>query len=540
MNPRRTFLLSLGGAFALAALATWMWPPAGWSFAVLLPIAVLGARDLTQKRHTILRNFPVIGHFRYLFEAIRPEINQYFVESDTDGVPFSRNARSVVYQRAKRVLDTRPFGTQIDVYAPGHEWIEHSMLARTPKVTHPRILVGGPHCEQPYFASVLNVSAMSFGALSDNAVRALSHGAKLGGFAVNTGEGGVSAYHLEGGADLIWQLGTGYFGARTADGAFDPERFAAQAARDEIKMIEIKLSQGAKPGHGGILPAAKLTPELAQIRGVPLGQDVLSPPAHSAFRGPTGLLNFVARLRDLSGGKPVGFKICIGRRHEFLAICKAMLRTGITPDYIAVDGAEGGTGAAPLEFADSMGYPLTEALIFVDDALRGCGLRDRIRVFASGKIVTGFGLARAIALGADAGYSARGMMMALGCIQALRCNSNACPAGVATQDPHLVAGLVPEDKAHRVHGFHEGTVHALAEIAGAAGLDAPAGLTRRHLHRRFDATNESDYERLYPTVASGAFLRERTIPPQYAEAWAMARADSFEPADLDEALQRAA
>jgi glutamate synthase domain-containing protein 2 len=518
MSPRRIFVVGAVASLTVIAAATALWAPAAWSLVLVLPLVARGTADMLQRSHTILRNFPLVGHGRYLLESIR----------------------AVVYQRAKRVLDTRPFGTQRDVYAPGYEWIDHSLLARAPSHEMPRIQIGGPDCRQPYSASVLNISAMSYGALSPNAILALSTGAKAGGFFHNTGEGGVSPYHLQGGADLVWQLGTGYFGARDPDGNFDAEKFAAMATHPQIKMIEVKLSQGAKPGHGGILPAAKLTPELAQIRGVPMGRDVLSPPAHSAFQDPPGLLRFLARLRELSGGKPVGFKLCLGRPHEFFAICKAMRSTGITPDFITVDGGEGGTGAAPLEFSNSVGYPLTEALVLVHDALVGFGLRERIRVLASGKVVTGFALARLLALGADAGNSARGMMLSLGCIQALRCNNNTCPAGVATQDPALVAGLDPPTKATRVHGFHHGTVHALMELVAAAGLESPAQLTRRHIHRRIDATYECDYERLYPEIEAGCFLREGHVPPQYAEALAMAQPESFAPAATERETRRAA
>ena len=373
---RNQFLVGSGVSLVAVAVATLFWPLAAWALVVIVPVVVLGVIDLIQPRQAVRRNFPVIGHFRYLLELIRPEINQYFVESNSDGRPFSRNDRSVVYQRAKGELDTLPFGTQRDVYASGYEWINHSLAPVEPRRKHARIMVGNAACRQPYSASILNVSAMSYGSLSRNAILALNGGAKLGGFAHNTGEGGISPYHLEPGGDLIWQIGTGYFGCRTADGRFNPDEFAKRAVLPAVKMIEIKLSQGAKPGHGGILPAAKLTPEIAAIRGVPLGHDVLSPPAHSAFATPLGLLRFVEQLRDGSGGKPVGFKLCVGKRHEFLGIVKAMLESGIVPDFITVDGAEGGTGAAPLEFSDSIGTPLSEGLSFVHQALIGAGLRE--------------------------------------------------------------------------------------------------------------------------------------------------------------------
>lgn len=470
MSPRNWF-------FALSALlfvgfgALYTFAPVGAliGLGVTATLFAVGVHDIVQAKHAILRNFPVIGHGRYLLEMIRPEINQYFIESDTDGVPFPREIRSVAYQRAKNVRDTVPFGTQHDVYAAGHEWMNHSLLAAAPPEEEHRIEVGSPDCSQPYSMALLNVGAMSYGALSGAAVSALNKGALQGGFAHNTGEGGISEHHMHGG-DLIWQLGTGYFGARTPEGDFDPEAFADKAKRPEVKMIEIKLSQGAKPGHGGILPAAKLTKKVAAIRGVPLGQDVLSPPTHSAFSTPLELVLFIKRLRDLSGGKPVGFKLCIGKHREFFCILKAMRATGIVPDFITIDGAEGGTGAAPLEFTNRLGTPLTEAVIFAHNALVGVGLRDQVRILASGKVVSGFDMARAIAMGADACYSARAMMFAIGCIQARRCNSNDCPTGVATQDHALERGLVVSDKATRVYQYQRNTVHALAELVGAAGL----------------------------------------------------------------------
>jgi len=510
------------------ALCAQLWPPAWWGYAFTLPLVALGLHDITQRKHGILRNFPVIGHGRYLFEAIRPEISQYFIESNTNGRPFNREQRSVVYQRAKRELDTLPFGTQSDLYEVGYEWIEHSLAAGLPEETDPRVEIGATTCERPYSASLLNVSAMSFGSLSKNAILALNQGARLGGFAHNTGEGGVSPYHLEHGGDLIWQIGTGYFGCRTPAGAFDPERFARNAERPSVKMIEIKLSQGAKPGHGGILPAKKVTPEIAEIRGVPLGRDVLSPPAHTAFTTPLELCEFLAELRELSGGKPIGLKLCIGRRAEFLSIVKAMLQTGITPDFIQVDGGEGGTGAAPLEFSNSVGSPLREGLAFVHSALVGAGLRERLKIAASGKIVTGFDLARSLALGADFGLSARAMMMALGCIQARRCNDNTCPVGVATQNPWLVVGLVVSDKARRVANFHHETVESLVELLGAAGLRSPDDLTPAHLMRRVRPLEVLSYDQIHDFLEPGELLEEKP-PPGWSEIWGQADEASFQP-----------
>ena len=486
-------------------------PAIAWSLLAIIPLIALGIYDMLQTRHAVLRNFPVLGHFRYLLEAIRPEIYQYFIESDTEGKPFNRLQRSVVYQRAKKVRDTVPFGTQRDVYAVGYEWINHSIAPIHVEPEALRVTIGGADCRQPYSASLFNISAMSFGSLSKNAVEALNKGAQLGNFAHNTGEGGISSYHLQGG-DLIWQIGTGYFGCRQADGTFDPDRYAGQTANPAVKMIELKLSQGAKPGHGGILPAAKLTEEIAAIRGVPMGRDVLSPPGHSSFSTPIGLLEFIAQLRELSGGKPVGFKLCLGKPREFIAICKAMIRTGIKPDFIAVDGGEGGTGAAPLEFSNHIGSPLIDGLMLVDNALRGFSLRDDITVFASGKITTGFQMLKRLALGADVCYSARGMMMALGCIQALKCNSNHCPVGVATQKSHLVGGLVPSDKSVRVANFHYEMVESLAEMMGAMAISSASALQPWHILRRTAPNQIQNYAEIYPRLEDGQLLNGGKAP----------------------------
>ena len=497
-----------------------------WAWVLLGPIVLLGLYDYFQHEHSILRNFPVLGHFRYLFELIRPEIYQYFVESDTEGVPFDRDQRSLVYQRAKDVRDTVPFGTKEDLYKAGYEWINHSMAPVSHHPTDMRVKIGGPDCKHPYSASLLNISAMSYGSLSANACVALSSGAKIGGFAHNTGEGGVSPYHLQGGGDLIWQIGTGYFGCRATDGGFDPEKYKVTVSHDQIKMVELKLSQGAKPGHGRILPAAKVTPEIAEIRGVPMGQDVNSPPGHKAFSTPIELLHFVKQLRDLSGGKPIGFKLCVGKRREFLAVCKAMVETGICPDYIAVDGGEGGTGAAPLEFSNHIGAPLVEGLIFVHNALVGYGLRKNIRVIASGKVASGFAILKRLALGADACYSARGMMLALGCIQALKCNSNECPVGVATQKKHLMAGLVPSDKRARVASFHSETIESLCEMLGAIGLSSPEDLRPWHIMHRISPTETKHYGELYDFLDEGELLNE-PLPPEYKRACNAASAETF-------------
>ncbi|MCB9765664.1 MAG: FMN-binding glutamate synthase family protein [Alphaproteobacteria bacterium] len=523
---RNLFLALSMFVIAINALVSVTFPPALTFYIFIIPIVVLGFYDMAQPQHAIRRNFPVIGNLRYILESVRPEMHQYFIETDTDGTPFSREQRSVVYQRAKHVLDTVPFGTRHDVYAEGYQWIEHSLAPRRAPDVNTRIRVGGPDCTQPYDAALLNISAMSFGSLSPAAIRALNGGARDGGFAHNTGEGGLSPYHLEPGGDIIWQIGTGYFGCRSHDGGFSEEEFKKRATLPQVKMIEIKLSQGAKPGHGGILPAAKVTPEIAKIRLVQLGQDVLSPPAHTTFSTPRGLLEFVAKLRELSGGKPVGFKLCVGNPRDFLGVCKAMLETGITPDYIAVDGGEGGTGAAPLEFTNGVGWPLFDGLTFVHGALVGIGLRDRIKIIASGRVLDGFDMAVRIALGADLCYSARGMMFSLGCIQALRCNNNTCPTGVATQDPRLVRGLVVEDKRVRVAHYQKETVRHLLELVGAAGLDHPDDLRAHLIHRRISPTETTTLDVLFPILEADALLSGQ-VSPDVARDWAAARAERF-------------
>ena len=525
---RRQFFAISAFFLTLLGIGTYLWEPIGFLLPPVFLVILIGLADIRQSKHAIRRNYPVVGHFRYLLEAIRPEVNQYFIESNTDGVPFSRDLRSVVYQRAKGALDTLPFGTQLNLYEPGVEWMLHSMVPSPMPKQMPRVLIGRDLCEKPYNASMLNISAMSYGALSKNAILALSSGAKQGNFAHNTGEGGISPYHLEGGGDLIWQIGTGYFGCRNLDGTFSEEAFQASAASDAVKMIEIKLSQGAKPAHGGILPARKVTIEISKIRGVPLGKDVLSPPGHSAFHTPRELLAFITKLRKLSGGKPIGIKLCVGKRREFLSLCKAMVETGEHPDYIAVDGAEGGTGAAPFEFSNSMGQPLTEGLIFVHNSLNGIGFRDRIMLIASGKVLTGFDMARLCALGADLCYSARAMMMAIGCIQARRCNDNKCPAGVATQDPNLVYGLDPVDKAKRVARYQHETLHSFMELICATGVPHPGLLRPWVIQRRTSHNEVRHYGQMYTYLEPGCLLRDE-IPEMYKNAWKHASADSFYP-----------
>src|SRR6201746_874607 len=491
-------------------------------------LSLLGFRDLLQQNHAVLRNYPITAHIRFLLEEIRPEMRQYFFESEKDGMPFSRDTRAVIYQRAKMVLDKRPFGTQEDVYREGYEWMHHS-IAPKPHVTEKfRLTIGGPDCTKPYSASVFNISAMSFGALSPNAVRALNAGAKKGGFAHDTGEGGVSPYHRENGGDIIWEIGSGYFGCRHRDGSFCAEDFARVAADAQIKMVELKVSQGAQPGHGGVLPAAKVSEEISKIRGVAMGEDCISPASHGAFSTPLEMMAFIAEMRRLSGGKPAGFKLCVGHKWEFLAICKAMLQTGIYPDFIVVDGNEGGTGAAPLEFMDHLGTPMREGVNFVHNALVGINARDRIRIGASGKIATAFDIARAMALGADWCNSPRGFMFALGCTQSLSCHTDRCPTGVTTQDPSRNRALVGPHKIERVYNYHHATLHALAELIAAAGLDHPQDIRPIHFSQRVSSTEVKSFAQLYPSLRPGELL-DGTEDIRFKDAWAMAGAESFAP-----------
>ena len=516
------------GAFAEVAFHRGL----GWALVGLAGV-VVGVRDVRQKRHSILRNYPVIGHLRFLLEFIRPEIRQYFIENDNEAAPFSRQQRSLVYQRAKGDSDKRPLGTQLDVHAEGYEWINHSMRPSTIASHDFRILVG-PQCAQPYSASILNISAMSFGALSGAAIRALNGGARRGNFAHDTGEGSISVHHREHGGDLIWEVASGYFGCRGPDGRFDADRFAQSARVPQVKMIEIKLSQGAKPGHGGVLPGAKVTREIAQARGVEQGVDCVSPASHSAFSTPLELLQFVARLRELSGGKPTGFKFCIGHPWEWFAIAKAMLESGLMPDFIVIDGAEGGTGAAPLEFTDHVGTPVQEGLLLVHNTLVGLGLRERVRIACAGKVVSAFDIARMMALGANWCNSARGFMFALGCIQSQHCHTDHCPTGVATQDPLRQMALVVPSKIERVHNFHANTLLALKELVQAAGLRHPNEITASHIVRRVAGDRVKLLANHLEFVEPGALLRairgEADWPHQvYRMYWPMARADSFEP-----------
>lgn len=471
-----------------SAVAFLLWPSYDtfffWPLAVCAALVGVGISDLLQRSRSILRNYPVIGHLRFIFEAIRPEMRQYFFESDLDGAPFSREQRAVVYQRAKNQLDKKPFGTLSDVYENGYEWMLHSLWPTTVPESALRVEIGGPKCKQPYSASILNISAMSFGALSANAIRALNAGAKAGGFAHDTGEGSISPYHLENGGDLIWEIGSGYFGCRNLDGSFSETAFVRNARRPEVKMIEIKLNQGAKPGHGGVLPAAKITEEIALIRGIRMGEDCVSPARHPAFSTPRELMFFIDKLRDLSDGKPIGFKLCPGRHEEINDLIMAMRDTGIVPDFIVVDGKEGGTGAAPAEFIDNLGMPLREGLSLIHSSLAAAGLRDKLKIGAAGKIVTGYDMARTLALGADWCNAARAFMFSLGCVQAQACHTGRCPTGVATQDLSRQRAIDVPNKAKRVENFHRGTVASLADLLAAAGYSHPSELSRRGFYRR--------------------------------------------------------
>lgn len=521
--------------FALVAPITviligMIWPGFLYLLLVILPIIAVGYHDLNQTKHALRRNFPVVGRMRWVMEAVRPFLRQYLFESETDGAPVNRMFRSVIYQRAKGDRDTTPYGTKLDTQQEGYEWVGHSMAAihYDSKQPQPRVIVGGPDCTQPYAASIFNVSAMSYGALSHNAIRALNKGALQGGFYHNTGEGSISPYHLETGGDLVWQIGTGYFGCRDDKGDFCPSSFQKSATKPNVKMIEIKLSQGAKPGHGGILPADKNTIEIAEIRHVEAGTQVNSPPTHSAFSTPLELMAFIQKLRSLSDGKPIGFKLCLGRGSEFIALCKAMVETGVKPDFITVDGGEGGTGAAPLEYSNAVGMPLRDALAFVTDALVGFDLKKDVTVIASGKVFTGFHLAKNLALGADICNSARGMMIALGCVQSLVCNTNECPTGIATQDPELAKAIDVGDKSQRIARYHAETVKATMELIGSAGLIGTHDLNRSHIYRRVSQTEVKRYDQIYPNMLPGELLTEQ-VPSRFEQEMKEASVHCFVP-----------
>jgi glutamate synthase domain-containing protein 2 len=512
--------------FALSVAAAVLLSPAWLVLAVLFAVAlVVGLRDVVQRRHSILRNYPLLGHMRFLLESIRPEIQQYFIERNTDGRPFDRDTRTAIYEQAKGIQEEKAYGTELDVKAVGYEWLLHSASPVEPAEVPARVPVGGPDCTQPYDMALLNVSAMSFGALSGNALLALNQGAAAGGFAHDTGEGGLTKYHLEGGGDVIWEIGSGYFGARTKDGGFDEAKFRDKASHEQVRCVSLKLSQGAKPGIGGVLPASKVTQEIAEARDVPQGQKCISPPAHKVFSTPRELVQFIGHMRELAGGKPTGFKLCVGVRHQLLAVCKAMVEEQITPDFIVVDGGEGGTGAAPLEFEDNVGTPLTEGLMTVHNALVGCGVREHIRLGASGKVATGSDLVKRFAQGADYTNAARAMMMAVGCIQSQRCHTNTCPVGVATQDPKRSRALDVPDKTERVKRYQDGVVHDAMQIMGAMGVHRPVDVSPHQLVRRTGPTTTFSYAELYDWLEPGELISE---PPEtWATDWARADPDSF-------------
>jgi len=525
---RKAFLITSITILSLTGILIYV----NWKFSFLLlifiPLILMGLYDMYQSKKTIRRNFPLLGRMRYLLESLGPEMRQYFVETDLDGKPFNRLQRNIVYQRSKKESDSMPFGTQLDVYKDGYEWINHSIRAISFSNVNenPRVRIGSSQCEKPYDASLFNISAMSFGSLSKNAILALNNGAKQGGFYHNTGEGGLSPYHLQGG-DVVWNIGTGYFSCRNSDGKFNYDEFTKRATLDNVKMIEIKFSQGAKPGHGGILPKEKVTDEIANIRLVLKGQDILSPPTHSAFTTPLELMDFVKLLRNGSGGKPIGIKICIGNKSEFLSICKAMVATKTYLDFITVDGGEGGTGAAPQEYSDHVGMPLRDAIAFVYDALNGFGIKDQIKIIASGKVITGFDIIRNLSLGADLCNSARGMMFALGCIQALECHNNTCPTGVATQNPNLMKGLVPEEKSVRVTRFQHETVKSAMDLMASAGLSHPDEVTRDVITTRIDRNKVETFAQIYPELETGCLLFESTVPKDFLYFWRKASIEKF-------------
>jgi len=517
----------ISGLTLLLGLSHWV------LFLFFASLTALGIYDRLQTKHSILRNYPILGHMRFLLEFIGPEIRQYFIEGDTDKTPFSREQRTLVYSRSKAVPDEIPFGTIQDVMAPGYQWINQS-LAPSKLPSHDfRIEIGGKDCTQKYSASIFNISAMSFGSLSANAILALNLGAKKGGFAHDTGEGSISRYHRVHGGDLIWEIGSGYFGCRNEDGTFNAQKYADNALDPQVKMIEIKLSQGAKPGHGGILPGSKVTAEIAAARGVKAGEHCISPASHSAFSTPLEMMYFVKQLRDLSGGKPVGFKLCIGHPWEWFGIVKAMLETNIYPDFIVVDGSEGGTGASPVEFTNHVGTPLQDGLRLVHNTLMGVNLRDQIKIGCSGKIVSAFDMAVAFALGADWCNSARGFMFAVGCIQAQICNTGFCPTGVTTQDPERQKALFVPNKAERVFNFHNESLKTLKELVEAAGLDHPNEIDASHIVRRVSKNEVHLLSFLLPEMPAGLLLKTEGVNESpnlhrvFELFWHKAQANSF-------------
>lgn len=522
------YAISIIGSLSIFVIYQF-WPPISYLLYIFIPYILIGLRDIFSTRHTVLRNYPVIGHLRYMLESIRPEIQQYFVESDGSGTPYSREIRSLVYQKAKGVTETIAFGTKNDITSIGYVFSYHSLSPKHVAPSSTRVIIGGKDCKKPYNASRMNVSGMSFGAISPNAIRALNKGAKIGNFCQSTGEGGVSPYHLEHGGDLVWQIGTGYFGCRHKDGTFNQDAFAEVVGRnDVIKMIEIKLSQGAKPAHGGILPAAKVNEEIAKIRMLEPHKDAISPPGHSAFSNPIEFMHFIAKLRQISGARPIGFKLCIGHKAEFMSICKAMIETGIKPDFITIDGAEGGTGAAPVTFTNRIGTPINEALTFVHNCLIGANLRDDIKLIASGKIATGYDMVMKIALGADSCNVARAMMFALGCLQSLSCNTDRCPTGIATQNRHRWSALDVKDKSVRVANFQKRTVESFCELVGAMGLDDPEKLEPMHIRRYIDSSTSKSFAQIYHSLSPGELL-DRKSTGHFIDLWNIATTKSFIP-----------
>lgn len=516
-------LLLLSALFLLLATRA---AGALWGLAITVPLLAVAILDFVQKKHSLRRNYPLVARFRWLFEDLRPYLRSYIVESNQDGRPFDKNARALVYARSKNQNSIHPFGTELDVYSDEYEWLSHSIAPNDAVATEFRVAIGGPQCTRPYSAAILNISAMSFGSLGGKAIEALNLGARRGNFYHDTGEGSYSKYHAKHGGDIVWELGSGYFGCRDAGGSFDAGKFRETAAIDQIKMIEIKLSQGAKPGHGGMLPGTKVTPEIAETRGIAVGENCISPAAHTAFSTPLELLAWVARLRELSGGKPIGIKLCVGQPHEVFAIVKAMLESGILLDFIVVDGAEGGTGAAPVELSNRVGMPLREGLILVRNALAGAGLKDRVSLGAAGKVVSGAGLAINMALGADWCNAARAFMFSLGCVQSMKCHTGDCPTGVATQDEFRQRALVIEDKAERVYQFQKQTVSALRDIVVAMGLESPWQIRPHHLHERLNSAKSSSIDHIYPFLENGALLDAPGDTP-YAHYWAAAQTGSF-------------
>lgn len=525
MLPLSFYLLVDATQWSIAPVSLGQQPWPLLLFLIVVLFTATGLYDLFVADSNLRKNYPVLANIRFMLEGIRPEIRQYFIADNLEEAPFNRETRDLIYRRAKQLDDTLPFGTERDILAEGYLCIFHSINAKHINPEHARVTIGGPACRQPYSSALLNVSGMSFGALSNNAIRALNKGAKLGGFSHNTGEGGISPYHLQHGGDLVWQIGTGYFGCRQADGRFNDDAFRRVAANDAVKMIEIKLSQGAKPSHGGVLPGAKVSAEIAAIRMVEVGETVYSPASHPEFDTPRGLLAFVQHLRDLSDGKPIGFKLCIGKKSEFMAIVKAMVETGILPDFINIDGAEGGTGAAPMEFSNRLGMPVLEATYFAGQVLKGAGLRQDIRLIAAGRTASGFDILAKIGLGADVVNSGRAMMLALGCIQSKTCNTNKCPTGVATQDASRAKAVNVDLRAVRVKNYQAGTVSAFLELCGALGYEYPGQLKPSDLHQRTDR-GLRHFDQIYTPLAHEQLIVGR-VPEAYEEDWHKSRADSF-------------